>query len=200
MDANRLMHEIETRTGIKRGVVSLLALSTLANAALAGALVLHGHTVRTVVTPPLVEKEFWVDDSHMSPAYMEMMGDWAVQKFATVSPASVDVSNRHLLKLVHPSLYGELSRDFQLRAQKVKDQVASQVFWPREVLVDEAGQRVAFVGLMDLWVADKRVEAGAVRAFVVGFQYVGGTTTIKELREAADPAAPFATPVAAAHQ
>lgn len=187
----KLSADIKSRAGLGRAFQAILAGSLLTNMLLAGSFLALDKTQRTIFVPPEVHKSFWVDGQELSPEYIEIMGAWVVDTFATVSPASVDYKNASLLKMVHPSNYGELQLRFQAGAMRLKSENLSKVFMPREVRIDHKHHRAAFLGTQDLWLGDKKVVGGAPAAYVVGFAFDGSYTTIRELREA-DPAEPFA--------
>jgi len=192
---DKLSADIKARTGLGRVFQLILMGSLLTNILLSGSFMTLDKTQRTIFLPPQINKSFWVDGEQLSPEYIEQMGDWVVSMFATVSPASIDYRNAVLLKLVHPSNYGELQLRFEAGAMRLKAENLSKVFMPREIRMDHAQHRVAFLGTQDLWLGDKKVSSGAPAAYVVGFHFDGSYTTIRELREA-NPTDPFAdTPV-----
>lgn len=191
----KLIEDVEARTGVSRVFQMILGASLLTNVMMAGAIMTMDRTVRTVMVPPEISKSFWVDGRTLSPEYLEQMGTWVISQFATVSSTSIDMQNAALLKLVHPSQHGELSVRFKLAANRLKAENLSRVFQPREVRINEKDQSLALIGTLMTWVGQNRVPADKLTAYVVGFHYDGSRTTVKELREA-DPANPWNPPSA----
>lgn len=183
MRIDKLSDDIKARTGLGRAFQFMLVGSVMTNIMLAGSFMTIDKTQRTIMVPPQVSKSFWVDGQDLSAEYIEQMGTWVVDMFATVSPASVDYKNAQLLKMVHPGNYGELQLRFTAGAMRLKSENMSKVFMPREVRIDQPKKRVAFIGTQDLWIGDKKVSNGAATAYVVGFEFDGSYTTLRELRE-----------------
>lgn len=191
MKIEKLTADIQARTGVTKTVQAMLGISMLTNVLLAGIFLGQDHSVRTILTPPNVTKTFWVDGKNLGPEYLEQMGIWIVQQYATFTPSTIDSQNNLLLKYVHPSIHGDLAIRFKMAAQKVKADSVSRYFFPREVRISEKANAVVFIGQQDMWIADKKVPESKTKAFLISFQYDGQNTTIKELRET-DPRNPFA--------
>ncbi|MBK6639104.1 MAG: type IV conjugative transfer system protein TraE [Rhodocyclaceae bacterium] len=191
MRIEKVMEDVQARAGVTRAFQLILGASLLTNVFMAGAYATMDRTVRTVLVPPEIIKEFWVDGHRISPEYLEQMGAWVVDQFASVTPHTAEYKTNLLLKYVHPSVYGELQQRFKAGNFRLKQDNLSKVFQPREVRISESGQSVAFIGMAESWIADKRVPgSGGVKAYLVSFDYDGYKTTIKELRET-DPQKPF---------
>lgn len=194
----KLISDVQARAGVSRAFQLILGASLLTNVFMAGAFATMDRTVRTVMVPPEINKEFWVDGHHISPEYLEQMGSWVVDQYASVTPYTAEYKTNLLLKYVHPSVFGELQQRFRAGNIRLKADNLSKVFQPREVRISESGQSVAFIGTAESWIADKRIPgSGGIKAYLVTFNYDGYKTTIKELRET-DPQKPFDAPKQAA--
>lgn len=193
MNLKKLIADVEARAGVTKAFQMILAASLLTNVFMAGAFFTMDRTVRTVLVPPEINKTFWVDGNHIGPEWLEQMGSWVISQYATVSPQTIEYQNSVLLKLVHPSVNGELSIRFKMGANRLKQENMSRVFMPREVRISEKGQAVALIGTQITYIADKRVPGDEVKAYLVAFDYDGSRTFIKELRETS-PARPFDPP------
>ena len=199
MIVEKLIADVEARAGVTKAFQMILAASLATNVFMAGAFLTMDRTVRTVLVPPEVTKTFWVDGRSIGPEYLEQMGSWVVSQYATVSPSTIDYQNATLLKYVHPSVHGELSVRFKMGANRLKAENMSKIFMPREVRVSEKGQGVAFIGNQVTFIADKRVPADELKAYLVMFDYDGSRVYIKEMRETS-PTRPFDPPAAVANQ
>jgi len=191
---DKLLDDLKTKTGLGRVFMWILAISFLLNLLQAGSFITMDKSVRTVLTPPEITKPFWVDGKHLSPEYLEQMGEYFIMQYANITPGSIDEQNRKILKHVHPAVYGELEVRFKAAAQKLKAQGISRYFFPKEVRVAAELQQIALIGTVETWVGDKKIPTPDLKAYLVGFEY-DGYVTVKELREA-DPQNPFATPKA----
>lgn len=188
-----LIADVEARAGVTKAFQLILGASLLINVFLAGAFFTMDRTVRTVIVPPEINKTFWVDGHNIGPEWLEQMGSWVISQYATVSPQTVDYQNSVILKLVHPSVNGELSVRFKMGANRLKQENMSKIFMPREVRISEKGQAVALIGTQMTFITDKRVPGDQVKAYLVVFDYDGSRTFIKELRET-NPVRPFDPP------
>ncbi len=193
----KLIADVEARAGVTKAFQLILGASLLTNVFMAGAFATMDRTVRTILTPPEINKTFWVDGRAIGPEYLEQMGHWVVSQFATVSPASVDYQSGNILKYVHPSVHGELAIRFKMASNRLKAENMSKIFLPREVRISEKGQMVAFIGSLQTWIADKRA-SDEMKAYLVAFDYDGSKVTIKELRET-NLARPFDPPAQVAN-
>ncbi|WP_126448129.1 type IV conjugative transfer system protein TraE [Sulfuricystis multivorans] len=189
----KLMADVEARAGVTKAFQMILIASLLTNVFMAGAFFTMDRTVRTILVPPEINKTFWVDGKHIGPEWLEQMGSWVISQYATVSPQSIDYQNSVLLKLVHPSVNGELAVRFKMGANRLKQENMSKIFMPREVRISEKDQAVALIGTQSTFIADKRVPGDEVKAYLVVFDYDGSRTFIKELRETS-PVRPFDPP------
>lgn len=195
---SKLMADVEARGGVTRAFQMILGASLLTNVFMAGAFFTMDRTVRTILSPPEISKSFWVDGRTLSPEYLEQMGSWVIQQYATVTPSSIDYQSNLLLKYVHPSLYGDLAIRFKIGSNRLKADNMSKIFMPREVRISEKGQSLVLIGAQSTWIADKRVPNDEMKAYIVTFDYDGSRTFIKELRETSH-LKPFDPPVTQAN-
>jgi conjugal transfer pilus assembly protein TraE len=195
MKLTKLLADIEAKTGVNRVAQATIALLLVADVALAISTIFVDRSVRTQLTPPEINKSFWIDGKNLSAEWLEQMGEYVIVKFASATPSSIDAQNAQLLKMVHPSVHGELSVRWKAAASKLKLDAISRHFFPRDLLIDEQKRAVAIVGYTETWIADKKVPAPETKAYLVRFDFLGGHTTIAELRET-NPDKPFAPPAA----
>lgn len=199
MELKNFLRDVEARTAVSKFMQLLLIGSMTLNILLAAMYLSIDKSVRTQLVPPEITKSFWVDGKRLSPEYLDQMGDYVVAKFASVTPATIDVNNALLLRYVHPTVFGELSVRFKTAAEKLKREGIARHFFVKEVQISEDSQSAAYIGLVETWVGDKKLPSPEYKAYLVGFQYEGGVVTIRELRETS-PEKPFAPPTAAAKQ
>lgn len=182
MKLEKFIADVQARGGVTKAFQLILLTSLLTNILLAGTFFSMDKSVRTILVPTEITKTFWVDGHNLSPEYLEQMGVWVIQQYATVTPSSVDYQTGQLMKYVHPSVHGELLKRFQLSAKNMKANNISKVFMPREVRVSQEGRAVALIGTLGTWIADKRIN-DEQKAFKVVFDYDGSKMFIKELKE-----------------
>jgi conjugal transfer pilus assembly protein TraE len=108
---------------------------------------------RIIVTPPVVEKEFWVDSKTISPTYLEQFGYFLSQLLLGKSSYSAPSQRNLLLRHTDPAFVGTLKQKLMEEEEMLQKQNASYIFFPvsiqvnpekKEVLIE--GDRVCFVG------------------------------------------------------
>ena len=195
MNPKSLALDLENRTGIRVLIQGLFAASILGNLIIGSvAFNLSTRSVRTQLVPPNISKSFWVDSATLESDYLEEMGGYVITVFASFTPGSADFKKNTLLKMVHPSTYGDLNKRWTVAVNRIKQDGISRIFWPREVRVQKETKSVALCGLLETWIADKRSGDPKMTCYVVVFAN-DGITTIKDLHEA-DTRDPFAPPKA----
>jgi conjugal transfer pilus assembly protein TraE len=194
MHIDKLLADVQAKTGVTKFMQILMVGLVLGNIVQGLNYMMIDKSVRVQLVPPEITKSFWVDGAHLSPEYIEQMGEYIVMKYASVTPSTVEFNNALILRHVHPSTHGELSIRFKTSAAKLKADSISRFFFPKEVRISQNGQAAAFIGMMETWIGDKKVPQAEIKAYLVGFEYAAGSVTIKELRETSerDPFAPLA--------
>ena len=190
MDFKRFSLDLKARAGVGTVFQAIMVCSLLTNILMGIGFATMDKTIRMAVVPPEITKTFWFDGRKISQEYLEQMGTWIIDLYATVTPANIDYRNGLILKYVHPTEYGELSVRFKTTSRKIKRDNLSKHFQPREIRISEESNAVVLIGVQDIWVGDKRVLGNTLKAFYVAFHYDGSKVTIKELRET-DPKRPF---------
>jgi conjugal transfer pilus assembly protein TraE len=110
---------------------------------------------RTIVVPAVVEKEFWVEGSSVSPSYLEQMGCFLGDLLLTRSPASADMQLTILMRQTAPVFSHLLSIKLSEELVKLKKDNASYVFFKTNVIVDPQKQTVTLEGDRSLFLGDK---------------------------------------------
>lgn len=101
---------------------------------------------RIIVTPPYIEKEFWVDNNHVSPTYLEQFGSFLGQLILSKSAKS-SVSQRNvIMRHVDPSYSGILNKRLQEEEKVLHDENASYVFFPHDIRVNVSTLEVFLTG------------------------------------------------------
>lgn len=126
--------------------------------------------VRTVITPPVVSKTFWVEGSSLDPVYVEQMALWLVPLRLDVSPSNVDYQHQLFLQYVKPSAHGVLQGDLAVEAARIKRDNIAQVFYPTSVEIK--GLQAVVTGRMVTMVGDKPTST-VNQKYQVNFEYQG---------------------------
>lgn len=140
---------------------------------------------RVIVIPAVVEKEFWVEGSFVSPSYLEQMGCFVGDLLLTRSPASADMQLTILMRQVDPVFSPILTNKLIEELAKLKKDNASYVFFRTRVIVDPQHQRVTLSGDRQLLLGEK-VLSTSHESYRLSFNNFGGRlllTSIERVEE-----------------
>ncbi len=184
MNPQKISEDLETRLGISRLLQLLLVGFMASTLLLALRLVTHQDKERVIVTPPLIDKTFWVERDDIAPELVVDMGIFLVQLAYNVSPASVDFQSNALLKYASPEAYGTLKEAAAVAAARMHEDQSSTVFTPRAYLMDKrpGKKAVAFIGDLKTYVTTNLVATRGV-AIVVNFKYQNGRLYVDQMKE-----------------
>ena len=180
-------------------LAALLVGSIFANAMLTLLVTRIADRERVVLVPPTIQKTFWVDAERASAEYLEQMAYFLLQLTLNVTPQNVDHQAHVLMQYAAPASFGELRAAMLSTAERLKRDGASTVFSARDLIVDEAQQRVGVRGQLTTYISDRRVSEVS-KAYAIELQYAGGRIFLKAFREttANDPLETEPRPAAAA--
>lgn len=184
MNPKKISDDLETRLGISRLLQLLLVGFMASTLLLSFNLVTHQDKERVVVTPPFIDKAFWVERDDVAPELVVDMGNFLVQLAYNVSPASVDYQSNALLKYASPEAYGTLKEATDVAAARMHEDQSSTVFTPRAYLMDKrpGKKAVAFIGDLKTYVTTNLVSTRGV-AIVVSFKYQNGRLYVDQMKE-----------------
>ena len=163
-------------------LAALLAVSLLANVILALLTTRLSGRERVVLVPPTINKTFWVDSDRVSAEYLQQMAYFLLQLTLDVTPQSVEHQASVVLQYAAPASFGELRAAMAATADRLKRDGASTLFSTRDLVVDEATQRVGVRGQLTTFVSDRRVSEVS-KAYAIELQYAGGRVFLKAFRE-----------------
>jgi conjugal transfer pilus assembly protein TraE len=99
-----------------------------------------------------------------------------------VTPQNVDHQARVLMHYAAPAAYGELRAAMLAAGERLKRDGASTVFSARDIVVDEATQRVGVRGQLTTFISDRRV-SDVSKGYAIELQYAAGRVFLKAFRE-----------------
>lgn len=153
---------------------------------------------KTIVTPPTIEKSFWVSGTDVSKSYLEQMAYWYAGLTLNVTPTTGAYQREMFLKYAAPAQAGKLAAETEARLDFLKKNSASTMFSAQTLNADERIKKVAIIGDLDTFVGDKKVNTKHT-IYVIGFSYINGRLYVSEFKETnekdmfgvnANPAAP----------
>ena len=160
----------------------LLTGSLLVNVALSVLALRASGRERIVLVPPTINKTFWVESERVSAEYLQQMAYFLMQLTLDVTPHSVDHQSGVLMQYAAPASYGQLRATMAATAERLKRDGASTIFSPRDLVVDEATQRVGVRGQLTTFISDRRVSEVS-KGYAIELQYAGGRVFLKAFRE-----------------
>jgi conjugal transfer pilus assembly protein TraE len=182
MNINQAAKELEFRTGIKKGLMLLLGASVMANALLAVMATANKSTHRETLTPPAINKSFWVDGDSVSPEYLEQMGKFLLDLAVNNTPLNCETNRTALLKYVGSGSYGPISAQTAANCKIVVKSGLSNFFNVGSVTVKASERAVVFSGSLTRWLNDKRMPDRA-SAYRLKLGYSGGRIYLQEIVE-----------------
>lgn len=180
-----------------RDLWRLIALAMAAsNVLLACAVIGRDTAEKTIVTPPIVEKAFWVHGDRVSSEYLEQMALFFASLVLTYHPDNIDGQVQLFLRHADPAAHGPLAARLAADRERIRHNGLSQVFYPVSVRVREADRQVALSGDLVSMVGGQ--PAGTRRAtYRLRFTYRNARLFVSEFGEASDENDPFASVPAA---
>ncbi len=137
---------------------------------------------RTVVTPPVIEKSFWVTADSASDSYIQQMALWISSLVLDVTPDNIDYKASLLLQYAHPSLHGKLKERQTLSAQSMKRDNTSTYFVMQTIRTHPEKLAALMTGRFHTLINGNHV-ADQERNFFVRFQMDGGRAQLVEFTE-----------------
>ena len=145
---------------------------------------------KTIVTPPVLEKAFWVQGEKVAPEYLEMMATFFAGLALSYTKDNIEGQVALFLRYTDPVAHGELATRLNAEAEKIRRNNLSSVFYPVEVRVRDKTQQVAITGDLVTMVGEQ--VTGRRRAvFALRLSYRNGRLFVAEFNEATDEAHPF---------
>ena len=128
---------------------------------------------RVIVTPPVIDRVFWVSGNKVSSDYLELMGPFIAQMVLDISPQSVPYKRDMLLKFVRPAAHGELRIRMDKEADRLVKSGATTAFRPARVTPSADTLSVRLDGVLTTYINSQAFNADA--SYLVQFEYDGGT-------------------------
>ena len=182
MNPNTLMQDLKLMRSTVRFQGASLALM---GACLLSSLVLMFSMVgrdRIVVTPPSIDKTFWVSKDRVSSSYLEQMGSFIAYLTLDVSPQSIDWKKTMLLQYVSPDVYGALQTRQDLEADRLRRLNATTQFSVAQLLPNEEAMNVTLKGRLATFINGART-SDIDKEYVAEFEFKGNRVQIRNFKE-----------------
>lgn len=157
------------------GIVTALVLALLVAWAGMGA-------TRTVVTPPRIEKSFWITDNTASGEYIDQMAQWVSYLTLDVTPDNVQYKSDLLLKLAHPDYHGALQQKLRVNAEKIRRDNAATSFDIRTVRAAPDALAAVLTGQLKVLINGTPVK-NEIRHYLARFDLDGGQAQLIQFKQ-----------------
>lgn len=165
----------------KRAWQMIGVFATLSSFVLASSLMMIGKgTEKTIITPPVVSKTFWVDGDDISPEYVEQMADYFAGLALSANPNNVKYRHQLLLQYVSPGVHGPLKSELEYASDKMIRDGASQAFFPGGIRVNKT--EAALKGRLITTIGDKVTSEKAVN-YIIKFKYDSGKLFVDKFQQ-----------------
>tara|TARA_B100001564_G_C20580368_1_gene642810 strand:+ start:262 stop:816 length:555 start_codon:yes stop_codon:yes gene_type:complete len=168
---------VELSRLIKQRNVTILLNMALILVIIVLSLVLLFKDTIVVVTPSVIAKEYRITDKNISKSYLEDMSRDVVTTLFNLTPKNVSYMTDTVLKLVHPSAYGQVSKELYKLQHDVITRKVSTVFYPSSMVVDENNLLVRIQGDFYTFIGSS-LTAHKKRLFEIHYDYTGAKLTI----------------------
>ena len=182
MNPNTLMQDLKQMRSTVRLQGAAVAFM---GACLLSALVLMFNMVgrdRVIVTPPSIDKTFWVSKDRVSSSYLEQMGSFIAYLTLDVSPQSIDWKKTMLLQYVSPDVYGVLQTRQDLEADRLRRLNATTQFSVAQLMPNEEAMNVVLKGRLATFINGART-SDIDKEYVAEFEFKGNRVQIRNFKE-----------------
>lgn len=114
---------------------------------------------RIVVIPPNAAESFWVEDSKVSPEYLEQSALYFSQLILTKTPLSAFRQGKIVLRNCKSSLYNSLCNKLEAEHKRMKKNGTSYVFFTNNVSVYPDKMSAIVSGVFETYVKGRRVSS-----------------------------------------
>jgi conjugal transfer pilus assembly protein TraE len=127
----------------------------VANLFLAAAVLFSDKEV--VLVPNSLDKDSSITNGKMSPAYLEAITRDVANLMLNVTPASAEYSSKAVIKITHPTFYGQLKKDLNERNKDVIGRRISTFFSPQSMVVNETFTGAIITGKLSTYLGKEEV-------------------------------------------
>ena len=141
---------------------------------------------KVIVTPPVINKPFWIAGQELDENYLEQMGLYWISLETNVTPANIEYNCGTLGSVAEPQDVGPLRISCDQVKQRLKQDAASTMMQPQTITPDLPHLRLAVAGNVTTYVSDHRV-SDVHKVFAVSMAMgVDSHLYLKDLKETCD--------------
>jgi len=140
---------------------------------------------RVIIVPPCLEKSISLDDSYVSPTYLEQFGGYIGHQLLNKTPHTASRQAELVLRHTSPSLYGALRKKLLNEGDIMSKENCSHSFYvsrtsvfPSKMSIRIEGERRTYAGSEIISIENEIYE--------LGFLYEGGRLLLNSVKEVLD--------------
>jgi conjugal transfer pilus assembly protein TraE len=137
---------------------------------------------RIVVTPPIIEREFWVSAGTFSDSYLEQMSEYLIGLILNVTPSNFGARAEHLLACVEPANYGMLKEKLVKEQWEIERRGLSTVFHITAFRTNASELDVEVKGILKSWIGSAPADSKE-QTYKISYSYNSGRLKIIDFRE-----------------
>lgn len=143
-------------------------------------------TREIVLIPNALDKETAVSNKKMSPAYLEAITRDVVSLMLNITPSNTEYATRSVLKITHPSFFGQLKHELSRNAEDVVKRRITTFYFPQsmQILGDSS---VMVTGKLSTYLG-KEMMSEEVKSYSITYAYEGFRPLVTDFHEV-DPKA-----------
>lgn len=142
---------------------------------------LHGNE-RTVITPAVIHKSFWVSNNEVSSEYLSEMTSFFAFLALNVTPENADSQRQMLLRYTDPRCFGKLNNYLVAQRDKIKEQHLATAFYPVNVKVDKKALTAIITGDIISSVGTTQINPQRV-SYEIHYRYNQARLWVSEFKE-----------------
>ncbi len=136
---------------------------------------------RIIVTPAVIEKEFWVENNQVSATYLEQYGVFLGQLLLSKSIYSAPMQRQILMRHTTPFFVDKLRKKLFEEENLLKKQNASYMFFPITVRVDPKNLKVVLTGDRQMYIGSK-ITSSQRESYELAFSLTSGRLMLQEIK------------------
>lgn len=184
MDAQRYSEDLDgLKATVRRQQILAIVLGLALLLALWNTVNMFGRD-RTIVTPPSLEKSFWITSSSASAEYLEQMAIWAASLILDVTPDNATFKGNLLLQYASPVAHGVLQERMTLESARLKRDNATTLFDLKTLRTVPEQLTALLTGNLNTFINGVRVTQ-VEKHYIARFRMSSGRAELIEFQEVA---------------
>jgi conjugal transfer pilus assembly protein TraE len=143
-------------------------------------------TREMILIPNGLDKETAISNKKMSPAYLEAITRDVIGLMLNITPSNTDYAIRSVLKITHPSFYGQLKHELSRNAEDVIKRRITTFYFPKSIQVT-GDTKVMVTGDLSTYLG-KEMMNEEVKSYSITYAYEGFKPLVIDFHEV-DPKA-----------